>query len=91
MPWLLLLALAAPVSSQTGGTPPQGVSPTPNPQSPATSYTPHRVYDTRKKQFIEFETLAEMYWRALQIGEPSRLSDDEMNEVIAKFATYGKR
>ncbi len=40
---------------------------------------------------IEVETLAEMYWRTLQIGEPSLLSDAEMNEVIAKFATYGKR
>jgi uncharacterized iron-regulated protein len=28
------------------------------PGSPAPSYTPHRVFDTRKKQFIDFETLA---------------------------------
>jgi L-fuculose-phosphate aldolase len=40
---------------------------------------------------IEVETLAEMYWRALQIGEPAILSDDEMREVTAKFTTYGKR
>ncbi|HVO90207.1 MAG TPA: class II aldolase/adducin family protein, partial [Casimicrobiaceae bacterium] len=39
---------------------------------------------------IEVETLAEMYWRALQIGEPEVLSDAEMERVIAKFATYGK-
>jgi L-fuculose-phosphate aldolase len=38
---------------------------------------------------VEVETLAEMYWRALQLGEPSLLSDEEMRAVIAKFATYG--
>lgn len=40
---------------------------------------------------VEVETLSEMYWRALQIGEPGILSDDEMRDVIARFATYGKR
>ena len=39
---------------------------------------------------VEVETLAEMYWRALQIGAPSLLSDAEMDVVIAKFATYGQ-
>ena len=39
---------------------------------------------------VEVETLAEMYWRALQIGEPALLSDTEMDVVIAKFATYGQ-
>ncbi|MFO1395954.1 MAG: class II aldolase/adducin family protein [Burkholderiales bacterium] len=39
---------------------------------------------------VEVETLAEMYWRALQIGEPVILSDDEMAVVLAKFATYGQ-
>jgi L-fuculose-phosphate aldolase len=39
---------------------------------------------------VEVETLAEMYWRALQIGEPVILSADEMAEVIRKFATYGQ-
>jgi L-fuculose-phosphate aldolase len=38
---------------------------------------------------IEVETLAEMYWRALQIGEPQLLSDAEMGTVLAKFASYG--
>jgi ABC-type multidrug transport system ATPase subunit len=38
----------------------------------------------------EVETLAEMYWRVLQIGEPVILSDDEMAVVLAKFATYGQ-
>ena len=40
---------------------------------------------------VEVETLAEMYWRALQIGEPVLLSDDEMDVVIARFRTYGQR
>ncbi|HSC98866.1 MAG TPA: class II aldolase/adducin family protein, partial [Casimicrobiaceae bacterium] len=40
---------------------------------------------------VEVEALAEMYWRALQVGEPQVLSADEMRTVLAKFATYGKR
>lgn len=39
---------------------------------------------------VEVETLAEMYWRALQVGEPVLLSDAEMDVVIAKFRTYGQ-
>lgn len=39
---------------------------------------------------VEVETLAEMYWRVLQIGEPVLLSDEEMDTVLAKFATYGQ-
>ena len=39
---------------------------------------------------IEVETLAEMYWRALQIGEPEILADEEMRRVLAKFSTYGQ-
>jgi L-fuculose-phosphate aldolase len=39
---------------------------------------------------IEVETLAEIYWRALQIGEPQLLSDAEMGNVLEKFAAYGK-
>src|SRR5438876_11268937 len=35
----------------------QGSSPVPSPQPLAPSYVPHRVYDTRHKQFIDFETL----------------------------------
>ncbi len=38
---------------------------------------------------VEVEALAEMYWHALQLGEPPRLDDVEMDRVIAKFATYG--
>jgi L-fuculose-phosphate aldolase len=39
---------------------------------------------------IEVETLAEMYWRALQLGAPALLSDEEMDVVLAKFAGYGR-
>lgn len=39
---------------------------------------------------VEVETLAEMYWRALQIGEPARLPPAEMATVLAKFSTYGQ-
>jgi len=39
---------------------------------------------------VEVETLAEMYWRALQIGEPIPLSDGEMDVVLEKFRTYGQ-
>ena len=39
---------------------------------------------------VEVETLAEMYWRALQIGEPVLLPDAEMDVVLEKFATYGQ-
>ena len=39
---------------------------------------------------VEVETLAEMYWRALQIREPELLSDAEMQTVLAKFAHYGR-
>jgi L-fuculose-phosphate aldolase len=40
---------------------------------------------------VEVETLAEIYWRALQIGEPSSLSDAEMDVVLEKFRTYGQQ
>ncbi len=39
---------------------------------------------------IEFETLCEQYWRALQIGSPVLLDDDEMQRVIVKFGSYGQ-
>jgi L-fuculose-phosphate aldolase len=38
---------------------------------------------------VEVEHLAEVYWRALQIGEPQILSDVEMSAVLEKFRTYG--
>lgn len=40
---------------------------------------------------VEVETLARMYWQALQIGEPVLLSDAEMAAVLEKFATYGQQ
>jgi L-fuculose-phosphate aldolase len=39
---------------------------------------------------VEVEGLAEMYWRALQLGDPILLSDAEMDVVIEKFRTYGQ-
>ena len=39
---------------------------------------------------VEVEALAEQYWRALQIGEPTLLSDAEMAVVLEKFRTYGE-
>jgi len=37
---------------------------------------------------LDVETLAEQYWRALQIGEPTILSSQEMAEVLERFSTY---
>lgn len=39
---------------------------------------------------VEVENLCEMYWRALQIGEPALLSEREMAEVFERFKGYGK-
>lgn len=39
----------------------------------------------------EVETLAEQYWRALQIGEPDILDDAEMARVLDKFESYGRQ
>ena len=39
---------------------------------------------------VEVETLAEMYWRALQVGQPALLSDAEMATVLSRFAGYGR-
>lgn len=38
---------------------------------------------------VEAETLAKMYWRAIQVGEPLILPADEIERVRAKFSTYG--
>ena len=37
---------------------------------------------------VEVEALCEQYWRALQIGQPNLLTDDEMALVVEKFRTY---
>ena len=39
---------------------------------------------------VEVETLAEIYWRALAMGEPEALTDAEMDVVLDKFKTYGQ-
>ncbi len=39
---------------------------------------------------VEIETLAAQYWRALQIGVPHILPDDEIGRVIEKFKSYGQ-
>jgi L-fuculose-phosphate aldolase len=43
------------------------------------------------KLAIEVETLAAMYLRALQVGEPVLLDDAEMTVVLEKFRTYGQQ
>jgi L-fuculose-phosphate aldolase len=40
---------------------------------------------------IEVETLARQYWHACQAGNPVILSAEQMQEVIEKFADYGKQ
>ncbi len=40
---------------------------------------------------VEVEALCEQYWRALQIGRPNLLPDDEMVVVVEKFKTYHSR
>lgn len=40
---------------------------------------------------VEVETLSQMYWQALQMGEPPLLDRAEMNRVIDKFRTYGQQ
>lgn len=39
---------------------------------------------------VELETLCEQYWRALQIGPPAVLSNEEMAVVLEKFKSYGQ-
>lgn len=39
---------------------------------------------------VEVETLCEQYWRALQVGQPYILCDQEMQEVQEKFQGYGR-
>lgn len=39
---------------------------------------------------VEVENLCEQYWRALQIGEPQLLSEQQMAEVFERFKGYGK-
>ncbi|MEO8346467.1 MAG: class II aldolase/adducin family protein [Betaproteobacteria bacterium] len=39
---------------------------------------------------VEVESLAEMFWRVLQVGEPVLLPESEMDVVLEKFRTYGQ-
>jgi L-fuculose-phosphate aldolase len=39
---------------------------------------------------VEIETLAAQYWRALQVGIPYILPDEEIAHVIEKFKSYGQ-
>jgi L-fuculose-phosphate aldolase len=43
------------------------------------------------KLAVEVETLAAMYWRTLQLGEPRILDASEMGRVLEAFKTYGKQ
>jgi L-fuculose-phosphate aldolase len=43
------------------------------------------------KLAVEVETLAAQYWRALQIGEPVILDEEEMARVLERFRTYGQQ
>jgi L-fuculose-phosphate aldolase len=36
------------------------------------------------------EALARVYWQALQVAEPPRLDDAEMDRVLTRFKDYGK-
>ncbi len=40
---------------------------------------------------VEVEALCEQYWRALQLGAPQLLSDEEMERVLEKFKQYGAK
>ena len=39
---------------------------------------------------VEVETLAEMYWRALSIGAPMLLGEEEMRTIVDKFVAYNR-
>ena len=40
---------------------------------------------------VEVENLAAHYWRALQIGDPPVLGDDDMDEILEIMGMYGKQ
>jgi L-fuculose-phosphate aldolase len=39
----------------------------------------------------EIETVAEQYWRALQVGQPVVLDDKEVGVILGKLETYGQQ
>lgn len=36
------------------------------------------------------ESMARLYWQALQVGEPALLDDAEMARMVSRFRTYGR-
>jgi len=40
---------------------------------------------------VEVETLADTYWRCLQVTRPAILNRLQMAEVLERFKTYGQR
>ena len=50
-----------------------------------------RTLDTALALAVEVETLAAMYLKALEIGDPVELDDAEMQRILGKFATYGQK
>ena len=36
------------------------------------------------------ESMARLYWQALQVGEPILLDDAEMARMVGRFRTYGR-
>ncbi len=50
-----------------------------------------RNLDHALKLAVELEMLCEQYWRTLQIGQPTLLSDEEMVRVLEKFSSYGQQ
>lgn len=50
-----------------------------------------RDLDQALAHAVELEALCEQYWRALQLGQPSLLSAEEMTVVLEKFRTYGQQ
>jgi L-fuculose-phosphate aldolase len=40
---------------------------------------------------VEVEALCEQYWRALQVGTPNLLADDEMAVIVEKFTRYNSQ
>ena len=39
---------------------------------------------------VEVENLAAQYWRALQVGEPCLLTDEELAATVEQFKSYGQ-
>ncbi len=46
--------------------------------------------DTTLTVAVEIEKVAELYWRALAVGEPVILGDDEMARILERFKDYGQ-